>query len=61
MKDKMECSLTETLCEHCVNKRYNYGFVSGTASYCKIEKRFTANMRKCPEGKEVKNDEQQTV
>lgn len=47
----MECYLVKDLCQYCINKRYNYGFVSGTASYCKIEKRFCADMGKCPKGK----------
>ncbi len=51
----MECYLTKQLCEHCINKRYNYGFVSGTASYCKIKKRFCADMEKCPKGKEARS------
>ena len=47
---KYYCPLRKELCEFGGNKRYNYGFVSGTASYCRKIKIFICdfNDRKCP-------------
>ena len=43
-------------CEHGGNKTYNYGFVSGTASYCWFNKRFLDTFSGCPkEDKETTN------
>ena len=44
----MYCDLTKTMCKYCINKRCNYGFVSGTAGYCKVDKRWTSDMKQCP-------------
>ena len=30
------------------NKRYNYGFVSGTANYCHKKEKWVADLKNCP-------------
>ena len=46
---KYPCKLCKTKdCEHAGNRYYNYGFVQGTANYCRLEKRFIADMKLCP-------------
>ena len=35
-------------CKHGGNKVYNYGFVSGTAGYCRLNSRFLASFSSCP-------------
>ena len=48
------CELSKTgTCQYGGGKRFNYGFVSGTASYCRKSKRFIYNLLfqkdiKCP-------------
>lgn len=37
-------------CKHGGNKRYNYGFVSGTAYYCYLTKKWVQDIKKCPKG-----------
>ena len=51
MGKKYYCSLSQAddkLCKHGGNKRYNYGFASGTAGYCRLEKKWTSDLEKCP-------------
>jgi hypothetical protein len=38
---KMECSFGG-------NRTYNYGFLTGTASFCGKENKFCCDMKKCP-------------
>ena len=46
---KPDCRLSKTkTCEHAGNRYYNYGFVQGTANYCCFDKKWTADMKKCP-------------
>jgi hypothetical protein len=47
-RDGLFCPFMLIMCTKCVTKRYNYGFVSGTASYCKIGKKWTSDLIKCP-------------
>ena len=35
-------------CRYGGNKAYHYGFVSGTASYCRKRKRWVADFSLCP-------------
>lgn len=35
-------------CQYGGNKAYNYGFMSGTASYCRHDRRWVADMKRCP-------------
>jgi hypothetical protein len=54
---KYHCHLSpdpDLLCEYGGNKTYNYGFVSGTASYCRhrAEERFVSEIKICPKTKE---------
>jgi hypothetical protein len=50
----MECYLTKQICRYSINKRYNYGFVSGSSGWCKLVKKWTSDMDMCPE--EAKQD-----
>ena len=34
-------------CKHAGNKRFNFGFVSGLANYCRYSKRFIRDIDKC--------------
>jgi hypothetical protein len=36
------------LCRYAGNKAYNYGFVSGTASYCYLIKKWLHDINECP-------------
>ncbi|KKK97355.1 hypothetical protein LCGC14_2653580 [marine sediment metagenome] len=46
---KYPCYKSETgFCKYGGNKSYDYGFVSGTASYCKKAKKWVADLEKCP-------------
>ena len=46
---KPDCRLSKTkTCEYAGNRYYNYGFVQGTANYCYFDKKWTADMKKCP-------------
>ena len=49
-KIKVLCYLTNILCEYCYNKRFNYGWFSGTASYCRKKKMFCDSLKECPIG-----------
>ena len=54
---KYHCPLSpdpDLLCEYGGNKTYNYGFVSGTASYCRhrAETEFVSRIKICPKVKE---------
>ena len=45
------CNLTPTgACKYGGNKVFNYGFMRGSAGFCRHpkEKRFTGDMNKCP-------------
>jgi hypothetical protein len=43
------CALSSTrLCKYGGNKRYNYGFLSGTAGYCRKIKCWVVNIKVCP-------------
>jgi hypothetical protein len=35
-------------CRYGGNKRYNYGFVSGMAGYCRFSKKWVSDLPKCP-------------
>lgn len=35
-------------CKYAGNKCYNYGFVSGSASYCRFSKKWVADLKECP-------------
>ena len=49
------CSLSKTKqCKYGGNKVYNYGFVSGTASYCRLVKKWVSDLEYCPREKGVK-------
>ena len=50
-KRKYECKLSKDgLCEHAGNKAFDYGFMRGSANFCRHprEKRFVGNIKKCP-------------
>jgi hypothetical protein len=36
------------MCEHGGTKRYNYGFTSGTACYCRLDKKWVCDLKECP-------------
>ena len=43
------CPLAENkLCRYGGNKNYNYGFVSGSASFCRLDKKWVHDLEKCP-------------
>lgn len=43
------CLLSETkMCQYGGNKRYNYGFTSGTSSYCRKDKKWVHDLKQCP-------------
>lgn len=49
------CRLMETEeCRYAGNKRFNYGFVQGTAQYCRYKKCFVSLLEKCPLPEELK-------
>ena len=51
---KYNCRLSKTkTCEYAGNRYYNYGFVQGTANYCRLEKRWTADIKKCSKKSEA--------
>jgi hypothetical protein len=56
MKNLYECTLTKGLCEYGGNKAFNYGFMSGSACYCRLKKRFTVDMKICPKIKDNHNE-----
>lgn len=41
---------TLVFCKYGGNKHYNYGFTSGTASYCRKAKRWVCDLTECPLG-----------
>ena len=46
---KYQCKLSKSgACKHGGNKAYNYGFVSGTASYCYYIRRWLSDIIECP-------------
>ena len=46
---KAYCPLINNdLCEYGGNKRYNYGFTSGMASYCRLSKKWIHDLKSCP-------------
>jgi hypothetical protein len=40
-------------CRHGGNKRYNYGFCSGTAGYCRLIKQWLCDIQRCPMDKKL--------
>jgi len=43
------CSKSPTrYCRYGGNKRYNYGFLQGTAEYCRKDKKWVSDLKKCP-------------
>ena len=53
MPKEYPCSLSSTkTCKHGGNKRYNFGFMSGTAGYCKKVNKWTSDLEECPLKKE---------
>ena len=45
---KYPCDLSKTKeCYYGGNKTYNFGFASGTAEYCRKEKKWTSDLKKC--------------
>lgn len=43
------CPLSKTkMCRYGGNKRYNYGFMSGSSSYCRKDRKWVHNLKKCP-------------
>jgi hypothetical protein len=52
------CTLSPTgLCIYGGNKRYNYGFFSGTAGYCRKLKCWVVDIKTCPKIIEVNKNE----
>jgi len=53
IKMKAYCPLIKNnLCRYGGNKRYNYGIVaSGTASYCRLAKKWVHDLKTCPKGR----------
>jgi len=44
------CEMSKTkLCRFGGTKHYNYGFVRGTASYCRLAKKWVSDMKECPD------------
>jgi len=55
MAQQYKCALSQTgTCEHGGNKAFNYGFMRGTAQYCRHSKgkKFTDDLSECPKSKE---------
>ena len=44
-------------CQYGGNKAYNYGFVSGTSSYCYLRKQFLHSFMGCPEQDKIESEE----
>jgi hypothetical protein len=43
------CSLSKTkMCKFGGNKYYNFGFLKGTAGYCRKIKKWISDIKKCP-------------
>lgn len=51
-KQEYSCPLREKPCTYGGNKHYDYGFVRGTASYCRFVKRWVTDMEECPLSKQ---------
>jgi hypothetical protein len=49
-KKKYPCQLCpdNSGCEYGGNKNYFYGFVSGTAEYCRFKKQWIVHLKECP-------------
>jgi hypothetical protein len=45
---KYFCQKEKKMCRYGGNKRYNYGFLSGTAGYCFKDKKFLVKIKECP-------------
>ena len=46
---KAYCPLINNdLCEYGGNKRYNYGFISGMSSFCRLSKKWVHDLKSCP-------------
>jgi len=40
-------------CEYGGNKTYNYGFISGTSMFCRLNKKFLDSFSGCPKEQEA--------
>jgi len=45
---KYPCPKNKEGCKHGGNKVFNYGFMSGTASYCRKVKKWCSDLAECP-------------
>ena len=36
------------MCEHGGNKNFNYGFVRGSAPYCRLKRQWVSDLERCP-------------
>lgn len=43
------CSVNNEMCKRAGNKRYNYGFMSGTAGWCFHYGKWQSDIETCPE------------
>ena len=58
MTKQHPCKLSDTkLCKHGGNKRYGYGYWSGTAGYCYKVKRWLYDLKECPLRQETTADD----
>ena len=49
IKKRYPCKLArDGYCEHGGNKKYNYGFVSGIAGFCRLSKKWVDDLKECP-------------
>ena len=48
-------------CKYGGNKRYNFGFMSGTASYCYRDNKWVSDLKKCPIGKDKEPNAPPTI
>ena len=62
MKPKYYCHYMKKPCQFGGNKSFNYGFYSGTSSYCYKVSKFTHDLKQCPEvSQESKEAEKQQL
>ena len=48
-KKKYPCGMAkDKVCEFAGGRRFNYGFMSGIAGYCRKSKRFVFALKSCP-------------
>ena len=55
MKKYYSPMINNDLCEYGGNKYYNYGFMSGMSSYCRLVKKWVHDLKECPKIKEEEN------